>query len=327
MKEGVGLAKHIVYVAAIANAVIVGLSFLFTKVALEATSPIETLGYRFLIGWIALSVFMKVTGKSGKLSLKGRSKKQLGSLLVLALFYPTLFFSFQALGLKFTSSAEGGIIIAFSPAVTALLAAVFIKERVNVMQSLFISLSIFGVVFVFVMNGVAFHLSISHLIGIGLLILSTIALSGYAVLTRFLSDSFSPIQLTYIMVTFGFIFFNLSAIVVKISEGKAADYVKNLTHLDFILSVLFLGIFATMLTAFLSNFILSKLTASKMSVFSNLSTVISILAGALFLHEDIRFHHILGSCFIILGVLGTNFYKTKKPTTLPAVQKKKEAIS
>jgi drug/metabolite transporter (DMT)-like permease len=321
MEEGIGLTKYITYTAALMNAVIVGLSFLFTKVALEATSPIETLGYRFLIGWIALTIFMKFTGQSSKLSLKGRSKKQVGSLLVLALFYPTLFFSFQALGLTSSSSAEGGIIIAFSPAVTALLAAIFIKEKVNVVQSLFIFLSIFGVVFVFVMNGVAVQLSANHLVGIILLILSTISLSAYAVLTRFLSDSFTPIQLTYIMVTFGFVFFNLSAISVKIMEGRIADYVTNLTDLDFILSVLFLGIFATMLTAYLSNYILSKITASKMSVFSNLSTVISILAGALILNEEIRFHHILGSVLIIIGVLGTNFYK-QKPAALTAKQKK-----
>lgn len=52
--------------------------------------------------------------------------------------------------------------------------------------------------------------------------------------------------------------------------------------------------------------ILSKIEASKMSVFSNLGTVISIIAGVIFLKEEIYYYHILGSILIIIGVIGAN---------------------
>ena len=44
-----------------------------------------------------------------------------------------------------------------------------------------------------------------------------------------------------------------------------------------------------------------------MSVFSNLGTVISIVAGVIFLNEEIFYYHIIGSIFIVGGVIGTNF--------------------
>ncbi|NLJ99166.1 MAG: hypothetical protein GX320_07885 [Tissierellia bacterium] len=44
-----------------------------------------------------------------------------------------------------------------------------------------------------------------------------------------------------------------------------------------------------------------------MSVFSNLGTVISIIAGAVFLKEEIFYYHIIGSILIIGGVIGANF--------------------
>ncbi|MNL82201.1 EamA-like transporter family protein [compost metagenome] len=43
-----------------------------------------------------------------------------------------------------------------------------------------------------------------------------------------------------------------------------------------------------------------------MSVFSNLATIVSIAAGALFLGEQIAWYHWAGSVLIIAGVLGVN---------------------
>jgi drug/metabolite transporter (DMT)-like permease len=306
---GVKLKNTIPYVAALLNATIVGLSFLFTKMALEATTPIDTLGYRFLVGWIILHLCMKLFHKNQ--SPMKLNRKKLLSLVVLALFYPTLFFSFQAFGLNYTSSAEGGIIMSFAPALTALFAALFLKETINKVQIFFIFLSIFGVVYIFLMNGMEATGSNHHLLGIFFLLISTLSIAGYTVLSRYLSVSFSPIQLTYIMVTCGMLFFNLYALTSRIIQGQLFEYFTLVTNSNFLFSVLFLGIFATMLTAFLSNYILSKLTASKMSIFSNLSTVISILAGAIFLKESIHSYHIIGSLMIIIGIVGANFYKGK----------------
>lgn len=52
-----------------------------------------------------------------------------------------------------------------------------------------------------------------------------------------------------------------------------------------------------------------------MSVFANLGTVISIVAGVVFLNESIYYYHIIGSVLIVGGVLGTNFLGMKRKET------------
>jgi drug/metabolite transporter (DMT)-like permease len=52
--------------------------------------------------------------------------------------------------------------------------------------------------------------------------------------------------------------------------------------------------------------------ASRMSVFANLSTIVSMTAGALFLGEEVTVYHLIGSVLIIAGVIGTNTLGRKK---------------
>ncbi|WP_442597164.1 DMT family transporter [Neobacillus sp. D3-1R] len=304
------MKNSLIYAAAIMNASIIGLSFLFTKLALESTSPADTLGYRFLLAWIALSLYMFMFKRGKRIVIKW-NKKTILALGALALFNPTLFFGFQAIGLEHASSVECGIIIALSPALTAGLSVLFLKERVNKIQVMFMSLSILGVIYISWMNGFELEATTTKWIGILFLFISCLSISSYSVLSRHLSGIFTPVQLTYIMVTFGALFFNGFSIFKKVVEGDILGYVLLFKNIDFLLSILFLGVLSTWISSLLSNYVLSKLSATKVSIFSNLSTVISIIAGAIFLKEEVHLYHLIGSMMIILGVLGMNWYKAK----------------
>src|SRR5689334_18265212 len=85
-----------------------------------------------------------------------------------------------------------------------------------------------------------------------------------------------------------------------------------ITSGTFIVSILYLGVMSSLVTALTANYALSKMEASKMSVFANLSTVVSIAAGAMFLGENITLYHIIGSALIITGVMGANRFERKK---------------
>lgn len=75
--------------------------------------------------------------------------------------------------------------------------------------------------------------------------------------------------------------------------------------------MLFLSYFSSFGTAFLSNYALSQIQASKLSVFNNFSTLIAIFAGYFFLHEPIHFYHIIDVGIIIAGVIGTNYFSKR----------------
>jgi len=109
------------------------------------------------------------------------------------------------------------------------------------------------------------------------------------------------------MITVSFIVFTTLAISKNIALESMAQFLLPLTNIKFILSIFYLGILSTLGTSLLTNFTLSRLEASKMIVYSNLGTVISIVAGVIFLNEAIFYYHIIRSLMIVGGVLGTNF--------------------
>ncbi|MFS0725235.1 DMT family transporter [Paenibacillus sp. 1P07SE] len=294
------------YGFAVLNAVIIGFSFLFAKTALAFASPLDTLTFRFAASFLAISV----PAALGWLKLSYRGKPLLKALL-LAMMYPLGFFTLQAYGLQHASSAEGGILYAFTPVVTMILASVFLKETTTILQKLSIALSVFGVVFIFWMKGGG--MDWSNLTGISLLLLTCVAFAGYSVLARSLTKHFSPAELTFLMLGIGFAVFLVISLASHAIKGTLPQLAEPLASWTFIVSILFLGVISSLVTALTATYILSKMEASRMSVFANLSTIVSIAAGALFLGEEITFYQILGSVLIIAGVIGANRFSRVRP--------------
>lgn len=291
------------YIAVLVYAAIIGLSFMFTKVALTYSNPVDTLALRFTFSFAAI-VVLAATGVF-RISLRGKPWPRL---LLLATMYPLGFFTLQTFGLEHASSAEGGIIFATTPILTALLAGIFLKESTLLRQKLSILLSVLGVVFIFVMQGAGIELT--NAAGVTLLFLSCLASAGYTVLSRYLLHTFTPTEVTSSMMAIGCAVFWLMSLVSHAADGTMHQIFAPLANTEFIWSVIYLGILASLVTAFTSSYALSKLEASRISVFSNLSTVISIAAGSLILGENVTIYHLVGSVLIIAGVIGTNV-KTK----------------
>ena len=65
------------------------------------------------------------------------------------------------------------------------------------------------------------------------------------------------------------------------------------------------------MTGSLSIYSIVRLGASTVSVFGNLGTVLTIVAGAVFLHEPIYAYHLIGASLIIGGILGMNLMRKK----------------
>ena len=207
----------------------------------------------------------------------------------------------------YTSSSEAGIIQATIPILTMVLAAWFLKERATWIQVLFTILSACGVMLLFVMKGI--DVKHSHMIGYVLILLSALSSSAYSVFARVITRRFHVIELTFMMTFFGFVFFNAAALIRHSVNHTMTQFFSPFTHPSFVWSMLFLGIFSSLLTAYLSNYALSQLEAAKVSTFNNLSAFITIGAGVLILHETIDMYHIIGAVLVIGGVIGGNVVK------------------
>ncbi|WP_139990461.1 DMT family transporter [Paenibacillus paridis] len=291
--------KRLAYSAIVIYSIIVGLSFLFGKLALSVASPLDSLAHRFTISFAAATIPVLFGWVKLKLTLK-----DLLAVLPLAVFYPSMFFAFQAYGLQFTSSAEAGIIHATVPIFTMIAAAYFLKERTTKLQKLSTLLSVAGVIFIFAMKGSSIDLA--NVKGTLLILLSALSLAGYSVMARRLSSRMKVMTMTYVMTAIGFLAFNLMAVGSHLADGTLGHYFAPITHPVFLISILYLGVLSSLVSSLLSNYALSKLEASKVSVFNHLATLVSIIGGFIFLNEQLAYYHFVGAAVIIVGVLGAN---------------------
>lgn len=297
------------YLAAVLNALIVGLSFLFVKVALAISDPLDTLAHRFTLSFLAASIPVLL----GWIRLR-TTLRDIVSFLPVALFYPVIFFALQAFGLVYTSSSEAGIIQATVPIFTMILAAYFLKEYTNGMQKVFTLLSVAGVVYIFASKGV--DLQSANLTGTVLVFLSALSLSAYGVMARKVVKKHHYMDVTYAMTVFGFLFFNGMSVVSHISAGTLAAFFQPLENPSFLVSVLYLGVLSSLVTSFLSNYALSHIEASKMSVCNQISTLVTIIAGVIWLNERVEIFHVVGGALILIGVVGANVFSSGRKSAL-----------
>ena len=287
--------------AAIIYSTIFGLSFMFSKMALEVIRPIELIAFRFLLAAIILTI-LKGLGLI-RVDLKGRKIK---ILLVTAILQPVLYFIFEVLGVSMSTSSEAGMIVALIPIISAVLGFIFLKESLKAKQLVFILLSIMGVIFINVMKAPV-ELGKSYM-GLIFLLLAAISGSLYNISSRTASKNFEPIETTYVMMWTGAIVFNSISIITSIVRGDIRNYFNPLFNLDALIPIFYLGILSSIIAFFLLNYALAKLPVFQATVFNNISTLVAILAGVFILKENFTLFDMIGAAMIISGVWGTVYF-------------------
>lgn len=304
MKKG---SPILIYSGAVAFAVITGLSFMFSKIGLMVSDPWDLLAHRFTMSFLA--ILPPILFKWTKTEF---SRERFMRLLPVALFYPMLFFTFQTFSLKFLSSSEAGIFLAMMPAFTLVFASFFLKEKSTLLQKISVALCVGGVLYISFKKGASFDPG--NIKGILLILMAALSFPIYSILVKKRARDFSVSEMTYVMIIISFVSFNAIAAVRHIYNGTVAEFFMLLLDSRFLAAAVYLGVLSSLFTSMLTNYILTHIGPAKMSVFSNLGTVITIAAGVVFLGEKIYYYHIIGSALIILGVLGTNYQKKiRKP--------------
>jgi len=294
--------------AALAVAVIFGFSFLFTKAALTYLSPFQLIGLRFALA--ALTLTVPVLFGVIKLHIQ---PEHLPGLLKIALWQPVLYFVCETYGVKLTSASESGVIISLVPVATAVLSYFMLGEKITRRQGLFICLAVLGVIFMALgshsadLNGPP-----GHLLGVLFLFGAVLAAGFYSIFSRRASAVCSPLDITFVMMWLGAIIFNIVGIMQGYITGELSNYINAWHYLPVITGLLYLGILSSVVAFFLLNYVLSRLSASRASVFLNLVPVVSVLAGVIFLDEVLGIRQLAGGLLIVMGVWGTNHF-TRQP--------------
>lgn len=287
-----------IHLVGILYATIFGFTFMFSKVALEYVRPVGLIAYRFLIAFICLEILRWL--KVFKISI---NRENFLALFWVAFFQPVLYFLFETYGILKTTSGEAGMMIALIPIFVTLLSSVIIKEKPRFIQVLFIILSVSGVLFIqFMKSSSGMDLAF---MGLLLLLGAVISASLFNIASRSASRKVKPHEVTYFMMLFGAIVFNILYVIQLGIDREITTYVTSLYHVELLVPILYLGVIASIGGFFLVNFALSKVPAHVSSIYANLSTIVAILAGAFILKEQLYYYHFIGGAMIIMGVYGT----------------------
>ena len=280
-----------------------GFSFLFTRTALQETTPEIMLAIRFAISFALMNIPL-LLGRQ-KLQLKG---KRLLPLLGLAVAEPLVFFA-ESYGILHTNATFAGVMTAVAPLFAIALAALILKEYPSRRQLLYCMLPVVGVI-VMVVSGKS--LGIVTPIGLLFLLVNCAGIGFYRLFNRWASREFTPFERTYMVLLSCLLVFVPSALLSV--KGDLGAMVAPLTNPRVILPVTALCILCSIAANMLVNYAAGRMSVAKLSVFGSLITLCSTFGGIVILREPFSPLSLLGTALIIYGIWQVSRPETDKAT-------------
>lgn len=275
---------------------IFGFSFIFSKRALEITTPFVLLAVRFTVAFVLLNLLLLT--KKFTIDLKS---KPLKPLLLLGFLQPILYFICENYGVILLATSFIGTILALVPIASFIFGFIFLREKVSLFQILCAISSIFGVsLTTFGQNSGSFSW-----LGFFLLLAAVCATSLYNVLSRKISDRFNAFERTYVMFALGSLTFTVIALI-QCGSRMQELMIKPLLNTNFWVPIIYLAILSSVGAFLMLNYAMTHLGVANASIFANITTVITILAGVLILNESFGLFQIIGSVIIVASAYGVN---------------------
>lgn len=295
-----------------------GKFYLFCTFSLAGTSVISA---RFVAGKLgiftiaAVSLFFAVTflvplcGKQLVRYIRLMSWHHLLYLLLQALCGIFLFRVFLLTGLRYTSAGEAGILTGASPAITAILAMVLLKEKLSSKKIAGILCTVAGVL---IIQGVFMPgkgLLLEHIGGNMLVFCGAACESIFNTLSRVLAvrtsadlkETSSPIVQTTIVSGIALLFCLIPALfeqpLRKLSQISLMDWI----------ALLWYGVIVTALAFICWYAGIKRCNAFTAAAFSGLMPFTAMLLSILVLGESVDYRQWLGGFFIIMGMLLIGF--------------------
>lgn len=264
-----------------------GLTFVSTKVLLEAFQPVEVLFYRFLIGFIALAILRP---RFPRLDSWKKEAMYAGA----GLCGVTLYFLLENIALVYTTASNVGIIVSAAPFFTAIVSFFFAREE-RLRPGFFVGFGIAMAGIILISSqGLALNL-MGDFLAVG----AAAVWAVYSVLTRKIA-SFGPdnIQMTKRIFAWGLLFMLPALFISNFDFGlhRFADPVMTA-------NIVFLGLGASALCFVTWNLALRILGAIKTIAYIYLVPVITVAASVVILHEPLTPMVVVGVLLTCLGLV------------------------
>lgn len=264
-------------------------SFIALKSAIGPMGPMSVVFGRMIVASLCFVYFIK---QFSKLHF---TKKDIKYILLMTAFEPCLYFIFEAKALQYTTASQAGMITSMMPLMTAIGAGIVLKEVIS--KRLFVGsfIAVLGAIWLSI-SAQSSENALNPLLGNTLEFLAMVCGAWYAISIRYLTQKFSALFLTAIQAFVGAIFFFPLAI---------WEYNTLEMHItmESIFWIFYLGIVVTLGGYGMFNLALSRIEASRASVFVNLIPVFTVFLAYIFLGETLTPTEMMASGVILLGVI------------------------
>lgn len=217
-----------------------------------------------------------------------------GSVFAMGLFGVSFYYIFFNISLVYTPASTGALIQGFIPATIALLAAIFLKEKLTGMQIAGIIISVLGVALIGFISEPAAK-SANPVLGTVLMILAVIDWAVYTIISKKMT-AIHPLLITTYCTVIGTIFL-LPAVYIEWRQHSFPA----VSFKDW-LGICYLGVFASAICYLLYNSALNYLSAVQVGNFLNLDPVIGAVFALIVLKESISLWQVGGSVLVLIGI-------------------------
>jgi len=277
------------HLSAFITIIIWGTTFISTKVLLRDFSPIEILFFRFLIGFITLSLIYPH-------KLKLTERKHELYFIFAGLSGVTLYFLFENIALTYSLASNVGVIICIAPFFTAIFAHLFLDGE-NLRPQFFIGfiVAILGIALISFNGNMILKL---NPLGDILALLAAIVWAIYSIITKKISDfHYNAIQATRRIFFYGLLFIipTLFIFDFKIGLNRFTEHIN-------LFNILYLGLGASALCFVTWSFSVKIIGAVKTSVYIYMVPVITVVTSSIVLHEKITQLSFIGTALTLVGL-------------------------
>jgi drug/metabolite transporter (DMT)-like permease len=269
-------------------------SFIATKVALVSAPPLVLVTLRLLISAACFLVWMAVAGRRQLLQIRSRLKPLIGLSLVGA----SLHYSSQTIGLQYTTAANASLYAITAPITIAVLAVLFLGERVSITKVIGIITAVAGVLVVMGLEALlAFDLT-GHLLG-DLLVMASIVLWGlFTVLGKRMTDEIGALAVTAGVTVIGALWMIPAGYV----EMHLTSFLLATITTSGWLAIAFLGVLCSFLATLLYFIALQQSESQKVGVYLYTLPPMTAVISAFYLGETLTWSFVIGAALVFFGL-------------------------
>lgn len=297
-QTGKGHSDFWYHVAAFAMILVWGISFLNTRVLLDAgLTPTEIFVARFTIAYVSLLVISRF-----KVRYTGWRDELL--FVVCGIAGGSAYFIAENTALEYTLISDVAVLVSIAPLTTALMGAIFYRdERITLLTGVGMVIAFIGSVLLALKDGFVWGDSI---LGDMLAVLAAFVWAFYSMALKKLNRTYTTLFITRKLFFYGI----LSALPLLLMEDTQIS-MTTLKQPEVWGNLLYLGLICSMAAYFIWGITVKRIGAVRASNYFYLSPIISMIAAAIWFGERTNAVAYIGCILILTGVIMAEKFKRK----------------